>query len=155
MKIEEYKKDNYTISTDKQKLDITTIHNFLTASYWSSGISLEKVKRSVEHSLCFGLYDGNKQIGFARVVTDYTLFGYLADVFVIEEYRGKGLSTWLMECVVNHPEIKDLRGWMLATKDAHGLYEKFGFKLIEDPGKYMTKKNEIFKILNRQKDLYS
>lgn len=144
MKIEEFTRDNYLISTDIQKLDLAIIHNFLTNSYWSKGITIEKVKRSIEHSLCFGVYEGTKQIGFARVITDYTIFGYLADVFIIEEYRGNGLSKWLMECVVNHPEIQDLRSWMLATKDAHSLYEKYGFKKIEEPGKYMSKKNPDF-----------
>lgn len=141
MNIEEFKKENFLISTDKQKLDIKTIHSFLTNSYWSKGITIEKVERSIKHSLCFGVYVEGKQIGFARVTTDYTLFGYLADVFIVDEYRGKGLSKWLMECILNHPEVQDLRSWMLATKDAHDLYKKFGFKPLEEPTKYMAKKN--------------
>lgn len=144
MKTQEFKKENFLISTDKQKLDIKTIHTFLTNSYWSKGISVEKIIQSIENSLCFGLYD-NKQIGFARVVTDYTLFAYLADVFIIDEYRGRGLSKWLMECILNHPKLNNLRSWMLSTKDAHDLYEKFGFKPLEEPAKYMTKKNLNFK----------
>jgi len=141
MGIYEVTKDNYLISTNRQKLDIFSIHRFLTQSYWSKGISVEKVKNSIFNSLCFGIYHGKKQIGFARVVTDYTLFGYLADLFIIEEYRGLGLAKWLMESIVNHPEIKDVRAIMLATKDAHGLYKKFGFKLLEEPEKFMKRKN--------------
>jgi len=90
------------------------------------------------------MYEGNKQIGFARVVTDCTLFGYLADVFIIEEYRGRGLSKWLMDCIINHPDIKELRAWMLATKDAHALYEKFGFKPLDEPERYMKRKIRTF-----------
>lgn len=141
MGIYEVTKDNYLISTNRQKLDIFSIHRFLTQSYWSKDISVEKVKNSIFNSLCFGVYHGKKQIGFARVVTDYTLFGYLADLFIIEEYRGLGLAKWLLESIVNHPEIKDVRAIMLATKDAHSLYKKFGFKLLEDPEKYMKRKN--------------
>lgn len=144
MKIQEYCKDNYTISTNKKKLDLFLIHRFLTESYWSKGITIDKVKNSITNSLCFGVYDGTKQVGFARVVTDYSVFGYLADVFIINEYRGNGLSKWLMECTVNHPDVKDLRTWMLATKDAHGLYGKFGFKPLEEPEKYMRKRKPSF-----------
>lgn len=141
MKKQEYRKDNFLISTNKMKLDLFFIHRFLTDSYWSRGITVDKVKNSIKNSLCFGVYDETKQVGFARVVTDYTLFGYLADVFIIEEYRGRGLSKWLIECIVNHPDIKDLRTLMLATKDAHKLYEKFGFKPLEEPERFMKKKN--------------
>ncbi len=141
MGIYEVTKDNYLISTNRQKLDVFSIHRFLTQSYWSKGISVEKVKNSIFNSLCFGVYHGKKQIGFARIVTDYTLYGYLADFFIIEEYRGLGLAKWLLESIVNHPEIKDVRAIMLATKDAHNLYKKFGFKLLEEPEKYMKRKN--------------
>jgi len=144
MKIQEYRRNNYLISTNKQKIKLDDIHRFLTNSYWSKGISFDKVKKSIKNSLCFGVYNGNKQVGFARVVTDYTLFGYIADVFIVEEYRGLGLSKWLMECIVNHPDIKDLRTLMLATKDTHGLYEKFGFKPLDEPEKYMNKKKQNF-----------
>ncbi len=144
MRIQEFRKDNFLISTSRQKLKFYDIHRFLTNSYWSKGITIDKVKKTIDNSLCFGVYDGLKQIGFARVVTDYTLFGYLADVFIIEEYRGKGLSKWLMECIVKHPDIKELRAWMLATKDAHGLYEKFGFKPLDEPERFMRKRNSNF-----------
>ena len=141
MKIREYNKNGFVISTDKRKLNLYVVHGFLTESYWSKGIAFDKVKKSIDNSFCFGVYEGKRQVGFARVVTDYTLFGYLADVFIIEEYRGRGLSKWLMECIVNHPDIKDLRVCLLATKDAHGLYEKFGFKPLEEPERYMKKRN--------------
>ena len=144
MKIQECRRGSYTISTNKKKLDLFLIHRFLAESYWSKGITIDKVKNSITNSLCFGVYEGTKQIGFARVVTDYSLFGYLADVFIVEEYRGNGLSKWLMECIINHPDVKDLRTWMLATRDAHGLYKKFGFKPLAEPEKYMRRKNPDF-----------
>ncbi len=143
-RIQEYRKDNYLISTNKGKLDLFVIHRFLTNSYWSKGITIDKVKNTIDGSLCFGVYDGKKQIGFARVVTDFTLFGYIADVFIIEEYRGRGLSKWLMESILEYPGIKEMRAIMLATKDAHGLYAKYGFKPLEEPQKYMLKKNPHF-----------
>jgi len=138
----EFKKDEFTISTDKRKLNFRTTHNFLTNSYWSTGISLELVKKAAKNSICFGVYHRKKQIGYARVITDYVRFGYLADVFILEEYRGKGLSKWLMKTILSHPQLKGVNTWMLATKDAHGLYEKFGFKIIDEPKRFMRlKKN--------------
>jgi len=144
MAVHEYKKESFLISTSKQKLKPSTIHKFLTESYWSKGISIEKVNRSIKNSLCFGVYCGKLQIGFARVITDYTLFAYLADVFILPEYRGRGLSKWLMKCIVEHPDLKQIRTIMLATRDAHGLYKKFGFEPLEEPEKYMKKKNSNF-----------
>lgn len=132
------------ISTDKKRIDLTFIHGYLTRSYWSKGISIDKVEKAINNSLCFSVYDDGKQVGFARVTTDYTLFAYIADLFIIEEYRGKGLSKKLMSEIVNHNELKNIRAWMLATRDAHGLYEKFGFKKIEEPEKYMVLKNPNF-----------
>ncbi|MBX7151762.1 GNAT family N-acetyltransferase [bacterium] len=129
----EYYKNEFTISTDKRKLDIETIHGFLTTSYWAKDITPTIVLRGIEHSLCFGIYDGSKQIGFARVISDYTTFAYLADVFVIETYRGRGLSKWLMECIMNYPDLQGLRRWMLMTRDAHGLYEQYGFQIAARP----------------------
>ncbi|MBI1938004.1 MAG: GNAT family N-acetyltransferase [Ignavibacteriales bacterium] len=143
-RIQEYKKNNYLISTNKGKLDLFTIHRFLTNSYWSKGITIDKVKNSISNSLCFGVYDGKKQIGFARVVTDFTLFGYIADVFIVEEYRGKGLSKWLMDSILEYPGIKEMRAVLLATKDAHGLYARFGFKPLEEPQRYMIRRNQHF-----------
>lgn len=118
MKIQEYRKDNFLITTNKEKLDLFTIHRLLTNSHWSKGITNDKVKNSIANSLCFGVYDGKKQIGFARVVTDFTLFGYIADVFIVEQYRGKGLPKWLMESILEYPGIKEMRAVLIATKDA-------------------------------------
>ena len=132
--------DQITISTDKERLDIDYIHQFLSVkSYWAQNVPIEKVRKSIANALCFGVYDGEKQIGFARVVTDYAIFAYLADVFIDENYRGRGLSKKLMETIFGHPELQGLRRFMLATKDAHGLYRKFGFEVINDPEKYMRK----------------
>lgn len=137
----EFKKDEFIISTDKRKLDFKTIHNFLTNCYWSNGISMKLVRKAARNSICFGVYHGKKQIGYARVITDYVRFGYLADVFIIEEYRGRGLSKRLMKTILNSPQLKDVHAWMLATKDAHGLYEKFGFKKLDEPERFMRRKN--------------
>src|SRR5215212_5926175 len=119
----EWQKENFIISTDKSKLDIFYIHQFLSnESYWALGIPLEIVEKSIDHSLCFGMFDGEKQIGFARIITDEATFGYLADVFIDSIYRGQGLSKWLMEVIMQLPFIPLLRRFMLGTKDAHGLY---------------------------------
>ena len=130
-------KDHFTISTENEKFDINSIHSFLTRSYWAEGISKEVIKRSIEGSLCFGVFTNNKQIGFARMITDKATFAYLADVFIIEEYRGLGLSKWLMEVIMSHPELRGLRRMMLATKDAHGLYKKFGFTPLNNADRWM------------------
>jgi GNAT superfamily N-acetyltransferase len=142
MKIYEVEQNDFFISTDKNKLDIKIIHDFLcNESYWAKNIPEEIVRRSIECSYCFGLYvtenSVSKQIGFARVITDYATFGYLADVFILETYRGKGLSKLLMQTIMDCPDLQGLRGWMLATKDAHALYEKFGFSLLENTGRFM------------------
>ncbi len=116
------------------------VHAFLRRSYWAEGVPLEVVERAIENSLCFGVYVPDGQVGFARVVTDYATFAYLADVFVIEEYRGRGLSVWLMECVSAHPRLQGLRRWMLGTRDAHTLYEKSGWtRIAVDDGRWMEK----------------
>ncbi|TND09964.1 MAG: N-acetyltransferase GCN5 [Bacteroidetes bacterium] len=133
----EFRRDIFSVSTDKQKLDIGFIHRELAGSYWAKDIPADTVKRSVENSLCFGLYADGKQIGFARVISDYATFGYLADVFVTESFRGRGLSKWLMEIIMDHPQLQGLRRFMLATKDAHGLYLKSGFKPLEFPERLM------------------
>lgn len=130
-------KENYTISTDKTWLQIDFIHNYLGHSYWAEDIPLDVVKKSVEGSMCFGIYIDRKQIGFARVVTDAATFAYLADVFVDKQYRGKKLSKWLMEVIVSHPDLQGLRRFMLATRDAHGLYEQFGFTQLAFPERWM------------------
>ncbi len=130
---------DYKISTDRNKLDITAIHDFLTnRSYWAKGRSFETVKRSVDNSLCFGMYDSqDRLIGFARVVTDYAIFGYIMDVFILEDFRNQGLGKKLMDYIMQHPDLRGLQRIMLATKDAHGLYEKYGFKLTESADKLM------------------
>ena len=130
-------KDNFSISTDKSKLDISVIHDFLSRSYWSENIPVETVRKSIEGSMCFGVYDNSRQVGFARMVTDNATFAYLADVFIIEEYRGRGLSKWLMEFILSHPELQRLRRILLATRDAHSLYKQFGFTAINNPDRFM------------------
>ena len=131
-------KDAYTISTDKERLDIPYIHAFLSRSYWAENIPIETVRRSIKGSLCFGVYEGEKQVGFARVVTDEAIFAYLADVFIDEAWRGRGLSKWLMEIIVGHPGLQGLRRFMLATKDAHGLYAQYGFTPLGLPERWMN-----------------
>ncbi|HMH20888.1 MAG TPA: GNAT family N-acetyltransferase [Puia sp.] len=136
----DWQKDEFTISTDSQRLDIPYIHAWLSGrSYWAEGIPVETVRASVEGSLCFGIYHGEKQVGFSRVITDKATFGYLADVFIDENYRKRGLSKWMMEIILAHPELQGFRRWMLATLDAHGLYTQFGFLPIEEPDRLMAK----------------
>jgi GNAT superfamily N-acetyltransferase len=138
----EFHKGNCTISTDKGRLNIAVIHDFLAnRSYWSPGIPLPVVQRGIENSLCFGLYEQDKQIGFARVVTDYSMLAYLLDVFILEPYRGQGLGKWLIECIINHPELHKVRRWMLATRDAHGFYARYGFQPLNQPDVYMAATN--------------
>ena len=127
----------FIISTDPEKLDLKVIHHFLRSSYWAQNIPLETVRRSVAHSLCFGLYHGSRQIGFARVVTDFATVSYLCDVFVIDAYRGQGLGKQLMAYISRYPELQGLRRWMLFTADAHGLYAPFGFTPLARPERGM------------------
>jgi GNAT superfamily N-acetyltransferase len=134
-----YYKEAYCVSTDKEKLDTGYIHRFLSSSYWAENIPAAIVEKSIEHSMCFGVYENKRQVGFARVVTDYATFGYLADVFIDEQYRGRGLSKWLMEIIMSHPELQGFRSWQLATKDAHWLYEGFGFAIPDKPERIMRK----------------
>ena len=133
-------KDEFTISIDRSRLDMGVIHKFLSEnSYWARERSIEQTKTAIENSICFGLYDGDKQIGFARVVSDKATFAYIGDVFVLDEYRGRGLSKWLMQVIVDHPELQGLRRWVLATKDAHGLYAQFEFSELRHPDRWMEK----------------
>jgi GNAT superfamily N-acetyltransferase len=132
--------NEYLISTDKKKLDVAFVHDYLCYhSYWAEGIPIETVKKSIEGSFCFGLYAQDSQIGFARVITDHATYGYLADVFIDERFRGQGLSKWLMEVILSHPDLQGFRRWMLGTMDAHGLYHKFGFRPLENPERIMQK----------------
>ena len=138
--IEEWQQGDYVVSTDPARIDLAVVHGFLSTSYWAVGIPVEGVRRSLEHSLAFGLYAGQRQIGLARIITDYTTFAYVADVFVLDEFRGQGLGKWLMERVVAHPALQGLRRWMLATRDAHGLYRHTGFKELQDTWKWMERR---------------
>jgi GNAT superfamily N-acetyltransferase len=129
-----------TISTDKTLLDIDAVHDFLAnESYWAKTRSPEQKRTAIENSLCFGLYDGGRQIGFARVVSDFATFAYIGDVYVLEEYRGRGFSKWLMRTIVEHPQLQGLRRWVLATRDAHGLYEQFEFAALRHPERWMER----------------
>jgi GNAT superfamily N-acetyltransferase len=136
-------KNEFCISTDKSKLDIHSIHHFLsTRAYWSLNIPKETVQLAIQNSLCFGIYEKQKQIGFARVISDLSTVAYLGDVYILEEYRGKGLSKWLIETVMNHPNLQGLRRWILLTADAHGLYRQFGWTNLADPAKWMELHNK-------------
>ncbi|MBS1798133.1 MAG: GNAT family N-acetyltransferase [Acidobacteria bacterium] len=136
----EWQKGEFTISTDRERLDIEAIHRFLAEeSYWAGNRTKEQTLTAIKNSLPFGVYTGENLIGFARVVTDYATFAYLGDVFILTEYRGRGLSKWLMEAIVGHPELQGFRRWILATKDAHLLYEKFGFHSLVHPERWMEK----------------
>ncbi len=140
--VQEWRQGEYSISTDKKQLNLNVIHQFLANSYWAKGLTMEVLQQSIEHSLVFGLYKGKQQIGFARVITDYTTFAFIADVFVLELFRGQGLGKRLIEVIVSYPELQGLRRWLLATKDAHSLYQQFGFTELDQPNRLMEKRNE-------------
>ena len=130
------------LSSDPEKIDLDKVHVYLSKhSYWAQNIPINVVKRSLKNSLCFGLYHGTEQIGLTRVITDKATFAYLADTFVIDEYQGKGLGSWMIELVMKSSELQGLRRWQLSTRDAHRFYQKFGFHLLEYPDKQMTLKN--------------
>ena len=133
----EYQRDDFTISTDRARLDIDSIYQFLTNCYWAQGVPKDVVSRSIQHSLCFGIYNEVGQVGFARVISDYATFAYIGDVFALERYRGCGLSKWLMRCIMDHPRLQGLRRWNLVTRDAHGLYSQFGFRPLASPDRWM------------------
>lgn len=137
--VQTYRRGEIFISTDGSLLNLDLIHNFLTHSYWAFGIPPETVARSIENSLCFGIYESDRQVGFARVLSDYATYAYLADVFVLEEHRGRGLGNWLMECIVAHPALQGLRRWSLVTRDAHKLYARFGFTQLEAADRWMER----------------
>jgi GNAT superfamily N-acetyltransferase len=134
------KRGEYEISTDRNRLDIDAIHAFLSQTYWSPGVAREIVERSIENSFPFGVYTGSDQVGFARVITDRASFAYLADVYILETHRGKGLAKWLMDFILNHQELQGLRWWMLRTRDAHGLYDKLGFTPPANPSSIMERR---------------
>ena len=134
---QEYGKEQFLITTNRSRLDVEMIHSFLTRSYWAKGIRREVVARSLENSLCFGVYRDTEQIGFARVISDYATYAYIGDVFIVESYCGHGLGKWLMQCIMEHPRLQGLRRWSLVTADAHGLYAQFGFTALDAPERYM------------------
>ena len=137
---DQWQKGEFQISTDKRRLDLDVIHHFLSnRSYWAQGRSVEVVKRWIDNSLNFGVYKGDQQIGFARVVTDYATFAWLADVFLLEDYRGQGIGKWLVEVILTHPQLQGFRRWALATKDAHELYRRFGFDELRRPERWMER----------------
>lgn len=133
----EWTRDKFTVTTDRARLDRDVIERFLGSSYWAENIPRGTVDKSIDNSLCFGLLEENRQIGFARVVTDNATFAFLADVFVLPQHRGAGLGKWLIECVVSHPDLQGLRRWLLGTRDAHGLYRQFGFTPLKRPEIFM------------------
>lgn len=131
------------ISTDKSRLDIKVIHAYLTSSYWAEGRTMEAVRQSIDHSICFGAYLEDDQVGFARVVTDHTIFAYIMDVFILEEYKGEGYGKQLMKAIMNHEDLIGVENWFLRTMDAQGLYQQFGFTELEFPERSMAKRNFI------------
>jgi hypothetical protein len=134
----ESRRGEFVVSTDPARLDLDVIHGFLTSCYWAKGIPRELVARSIQHSLCFGVYDGSgAQVAFARVVSDFATVAYLGDVFVVESHRGRGVSTFMMECIMRYPSLQHLRRCILLTRDAHGLYKKFGFTPLKSADRYM------------------
>jgi len=133
----EWTRGNFTVTCDKSRLDRGVILDFLASSYWAAGVPAAVIDQAIDGSLCFGLLDGDRQVGFARAISDRATLAYLADVFVLEDYRGKGLGRWLVECVLSHPELQGLRRWMLGTRDAHGLYRKLGFTPLKKPEIFM------------------
>jgi N-acetylglutamate synthase-like GNAT family acetyltransferase len=139
--MKEYTKETFTVSTDRSKIDLNKVCDFLARSYWANNRKRETIMKSIEHSLCFSLFDGNEQIGFARVITDGATFAYLCDVFIDENYRGKKLGTWLLQCILEHPDVTGVRRFCLVTKDAHEFYKPFGFTPLQEPERYMEKMN--------------
>ena len=138
--VKSWERGEYFITTDRLRLNVALIHKFLsTETYWAVGRSVEVVKRSLDNSLCFGIYRETEQVGFARVVTDFATFAWIADVFVVPEHRGRGLAKWLMAVILAHPELQGFRRWVLATKDAHSLYAQFGFIPLHRPERWMER----------------
>jgi len=134
---QEWTKDGLVVTTDPARFDVPAIDAFLGTTYWAKGRSLEVVERSIRGSLCFGMLEQERQIGFARAITDRATYAYLADVYLVESHRGRGLASWLMECVMAHPDLQGLRRFTLVTRDAHDLYRRFGFETLEHPERYM------------------
>ena len=134
--------ESFLLSTDPAKIDLPTVHRYLSeSSYWAKNIPFEVFRTSVQNALCFGIYENGHQAGFARVITDKATFGYIGDVFILDAYRGRGLSKWLMQCILEHPELQGFRRWLLATADAHGLYAQSGFHSLAKPDRWMELHN--------------
>jgi len=127
----------YTISTDRARIDVAAVHAFLSRSYWSPGIPEDVIRRAIAGATCFGIYHGREQVGFARVISDQATYAYLADVYVLESHRGRGLAKWMMEVIMAHPSLQGLRRFTLSTRDAHGLYSQFGFEPVANPNGQM------------------
>ena len=138
----EWQSEDFTISTDPARIDVAAVHAYLTTSYWANGITREAVERSIAYSMPFGVYEAKKQVGFARVITDRTTFAYLSDVFIMPEAQRKGLGKWLIDVIVSHPELQGLRRWLLFTRDARALYEKYGFTDVTGPSLFMERKQK-------------
>jgi GNAT superfamily N-acetyltransferase len=141
MKYPDITNGSYSVTADRRRIDVDAVHAFLTRCFWARGISKELVAKSISHSLCFGVFDADAQVAFARIVTDYSTYAYLCDVYVLEEHRGKGLGKWMIDFVMMHPELQGLRRFQLVTRDAHGLYTRFGFRPPDNPERQM----EIFR----------
>ncbi len=140
--IVEHRFGEFLVSSSREKIDLDVVHGFLTNCYWAKGISREIVERSISGALCFGIYDAaGVQVGFARVISDFATIAYIGDAFVLESHRGRGLGKCLMECIMRHPSLQNLRRWILTTRDAHGLYAQFGFTPVKSPERFM----EIFR----------
>jgi GNAT superfamily N-acetyltransferase len=146
MNIVEYRCGEYLVSTDRALIDIEVVFEVLTNSYWANGIGREILVRSIENALCFGIYKGREQVGFARVISDFATYAYIGDLFIVESHQGRGLGKFLMESILKHPQLQGLRRWSLVTRDAHGLYEKFGFGALKKPENYMEIMNpDVYK----------
>lgn len=135
----ELQRNQYTLSTDPSRLDPDAIYAYLSRSYWANQRAKETVEKSLQHSLSFGLYCGDQQVGLARVITDYATFAYLCDVYVLEEHQGHGLGKWLIDTVTSHPDLANIRMFLLATRDAHGLYRQYGFEELPQPERWMRR----------------
>jgi GNAT superfamily N-acetyltransferase len=139
--METWQRDAYTLSTDQARIDIDAIHAFLAQSYWATDIPRDVLERSLRNSLCFGLFHNDAQVGLVRVISDNATIAYVGDVYILPEHRGRGLSKWMMSCVLAHPALQHLRRWILITRDAHGLYEQFGFTPLKRPEGFMERHN--------------
>jgi GNAT superfamily N-acetyltransferase len=138
--LREYHHGRFTVSTDPMRIDLDAIHAFLSReSYWAAGIAKDALERAIGHSLCFGMYDGADQIGFARVISDYATYAYINDVYILAPYRGQGLATWMLSCVLDHPQLQGLRRMSLHTKDAQSFYQRFGFAAPRYPERYLER----------------